>query len=61
VTSAAVQPETTADAPLTLAEAEKQHILRVLGQAEGNRTRAAVLLDIGRNTLARKLRQFGIE
>jgi len=47
--------------PLTLAEAERRHILRVLEQADGNRTRAAVLLGIGRNTLARKLRQYGIE
>jgi Nif-specific regulatory protein len=46
---------------LTLAEVERRHILRTLEVAEGNRTRAAALLGIGRNTLARKLRQYGLE
>jgi transcriptional regulator with AAA-type ATPase domain len=47
-------------AGMTLAEVEKRHILRTLEAAEGNRTRAAALLDIGRNTLARKRRQYGL-
>src|SRR5262249_26282105 len=50
-----------ATAGLTLAEVEKRHILRTLDSAGGNRTRAAQLLDIGRNTLQRKLRTYGIE
>jgi Nif-specific regulatory protein len=46
---------------LTLAEVERAHILDVLGRAQGNRTTAAKWLGIGRNTLARKLRDFGID
>jgi Nif-specific regulatory protein len=46
--------------PPTLAEVEKKHILWVLDRAKGNRTQAAKLLDIGRNTLARKLRDYGL-
>jgi DNA-binding NtrC family response regulator len=43
----------------TLAEVEREHILSVLKNVEGNRSEAARLLGIGRNTLARKLREFG--
>jgi Nif-specific regulatory protein len=45
----------------TLAEAEKQHILRVLEAVGGNRSAAAKALDIGRNTLARKLKDYGLD
>jgi Nif-specific regulatory protein len=47
--------------PLTLAEVERRHILHVLEREGGNRTRAAQLLGIGRNTLGRKLRAYGID
>ena len=47
-------------APKTLAQVEKEHIERVLARCEGNQTAAAKTLGIGRNTLARKLRQFGL-
>ncbi len=47
-------------AGLPLAEVEKRHILRTLEGVGGNRTRAATVLGIGRNTLARKLKQYGI-
>ncbi len=46
--------------PPTLAEVEKKHILWVLERAKNNRTAAAKLLDIGRNTLARKLKDYGL-
>ncbi|HEY7957632.1 MAG TPA: sigma-54-dependent Fis family transcriptional regulator [Polyangia bacterium] len=41
-----------------LADVERDHILATLSSVDGNRSRAAALLGIGRNTLARKLREF---
>jgi Nif-specific regulatory protein len=50
-----------ADAPIaTLAEVERAHVLAVLERAKGNRTQAAKWLGIGRNTLGRRLREYGI-
>ncbi|MDB4965678.1 MAG: transcriptional regulator, NifA subfamily, Fis Family [Myxococcales bacterium] len=45
--------------PRALADVERQHILRTLAAADGNRSRAAELLGIGRNTLLRKLKEYG--
>ena len=45
--------------PTMLAEVERAHILAMLERAAGNRTEAARLLGIGRNTLARKLKGYG--
>jgi len=45
---------------LPLAEVERLHVLRVLEAVKGNRTAAAKVLEIGRNTLARKLKEYGI-
>ena len=45
----------------TLAEVEREHILRVLRQARNNHSAAARALGIGRNTLWRKLKQYGIQ
>jgi Nif-specific regulatory protein len=59
--AAGVAEDAAATTPLTLAEVEKQHILHVLQRCGGNRTHAAVALGIGRNTLARKLRQYDID
>ena len=42
-----------------LAEVEREHIRRTLASCDGNRTEAARLLGIGRNTLARKLKELG--
>ena len=44
---------------LTIAELERQHILRVLEMTGGNRTRAAKILGIGLRTLQRRLRTIG--
>ena len=45
---------------LTLAEAERRHILGTLAAALGNRARAAQVLGIGQATLFRKLKQYGV-
>ncbi len=47
--------------PQTLEAVERAHILRVLEETGGNRARAASMLGIGRNTLARKLKAWGCE
>jgi DNA-binding NtrC family response regulator len=44
----------------SLAEVEKEHILRVLGRHRGNTTGAARQLGISRTTLWRKLREYGV-
>jgi two-component system response regulator AtoC len=41
--------------------AEKEMILRALQAADGNQTRAAQALDMGRNTLWRKMKKYGID
>jgi DNA-binding NtrC family response regulator len=45
----------------SLADVERDHIDRVLGEMGGNITRAAAALGIDRRTLQRKLRAYGIE
>jgi DNA-binding NtrC family response regulator len=45
-------------APVTLEELERQHILRVLDETNGNRERAAAVLGISARTLYRKLREY---
>src|SRR5215831_5445340 len=42
----------------TLEELEREHILRVLDQSNGNRERAAAILGISSRTLYRKLREY---
>jgi DNA-binding NtrC family response regulator len=46
------------DAPMTLEQLERRHILRVLEEAGGNRERAAAVLGISARTLYRKLREY---
>jgi transcriptional regulator with PAS, ATPase and Fis domain len=40
---------------------EKNHILKILSRAEGNKTEAAKMLDIGLATLYRKLKEYDLE
>src|SRR5439155_12186081 len=44
----------------SLADVEREHILRVLRRHHGNSTAAAKQLGISRTTLWRKLREYGI-
>jgi DNA-binding NtrC family response regulator len=56
------QPGAVNGAPATsLAEVERTHIERVLGEMGGNITKAATALGIDRRTLQRKLKGYGIE
>jgi two-component system, NtrC family, response regulator AtoC len=48
------------DALPTLAEVEEQHLRRVLQSVQGNKARAARVLDIDRKRLYRKLERYGI-
>ena len=45
--------------PRPLAEVEREHVLRTLEAVGDNRSHAAALLGIGRNTLLRKLKAWG--
>ena len=47
-------------APLTLAEHEARHIARVLTQTNGQIGAAAEILGIHRNTLTRKMKEYGL-
>ncbi len=44
----------------TLAEIEKEHVLRVVDACAGNLAAAARVLGIDRSTLVRKLRRWGV-
>jgi two-component system response regulator HydG len=45
----------------TMQSAEKEIILRALQAADGNQTKAAQALEMGRNTLWRKMKKYGID
>jgi len=47
--------------PLSLAAMEREHIVRTLRAADGNKAAAARLLGIDRKTLYRKLEEYGID
>lgn len=57
---AAAAPAGAAQIPRALREVEREEIERVLRFASGNKTRAAEILGISRNTLYEKLRAYGI-
>jgi two-component system response regulator AtoC len=60
--SAASRGHPTASAgEATIRGAEREAILRALREADGNQTRAAEALGMGRNTLWRKMKKYGIE
>jgi two-component system response regulator AtoC len=56
--SAQVAAPAPQSAPVTLEELEREHILRVLQDSDGNRERAAAILGISSRTLYRKLREY---
>jgi two-component system response regulator HydG len=47
--------------PIRLEEMEREHIVKVMTRANGNKTKAAKLLGIDRKTLRIKLKKYGIE
>jgi len=53
--------EPARQAPATLAEVERRHIERTLRRHDGNRTRAAVELDISRATLITKIKVYALD
>ncbi len=53
-------PTETNTSSMTLDDVEQQHILMRLEQCDGNRSEAARQLGISRNTLARKLKSYGM-
>ena len=46
---------------LPLRDVEREHILTTLRECHGNQAKAAELLGIGRNTLWRKLKEYGVK
>jgi Fis family transcriptional regulator len=46
---------------MVVAAVEKPMLEVVMGQAQGNQTRAAQLLGVNRNTLRKKLKQHGLD
>ena len=52
--------ETEAPFQASLAEAEKNLVMKALQKASGNQTRAAVLLGITRDTLRYKMKKFNL-
>lgn len=51
----------TCEAALKLEDVERKHIMRTLEKFSGNISMCAKVLDIGRNTLYRKMKQYNIE
>ena len=56
----AIAPENT-DALVSLEEAERAHLARVLRYTDGNKRKAAHLLGISRSTLLNKVRKYGLD
>jgi DNA-binding NtrC family response regulator len=60
-TSTARQPDAAKRYQAPNADEERALIVKALEQAEGNRTRAAAILGMGRTTLWQKLKSYGLE
>ena len=58
---AELQQPMGAEGARTLEDIERQHILQLLEECGGNRSRVARILGISRRTVYRKLRQYGVE
>lgn len=56
--SSTMRAEDETRARRSLAEVEREHILRMLSACDGSQAQAAAVLGIGRNTLWRKLRAY---
>lgn len=50
----------TSDQVLSLQDIEKKHIIEILDKFDGNKSKAARVLNISRSTLREKLKQYGI-
>jgi Nif-specific regulatory protein len=61
VCAGVAQPGGVADPTASLADLEREHIIRVLGHTGGNKKESAGILGIDRSTLYSKLKQYGIE
>ena len=46
---------------ISLKEMEKRHIKKILKSVDGNRVQASKILQIGRNTLLRKIEEYGLK
>ncbi|MFN2576475.1 MAG: sigma-54-dependent transcriptional regulator [Pyrinomonadaceae bacterium] len=57
-TDAHAAPPAADTVPKTLEELEREHILRILTDSDGNRERASAILGISSRTLYRKLREY---
>ena len=55
------EPRDPVGEPMTMAEAERQVIARVVAHCHGNLSRTARLLGIGRTTVCRKVKLYGID
>jgi len=55
-----ITPHVVSDEALSLQDIERKHILEILEKFDGNKSKAARVLNISRSTLREKLKQYGI-
>ena len=55
------EPFDRSEAPPTLAEIERRHLVRVLRYCNGNKRRASTILDVDRKTLGRMIERHGVD